>query len=158
MYPLLSYPLCCSIANPHLFATPWTAADQASLSCTVSQRHLLKLMSIELAPFSSLIQDGFIFPSTLAFQDHCPLCSGFSELVPSSGWWWAFKTFPHHRGISLRTGDELLPLWAVLSPNCRWVCKTETMKKAPSWGSRDGGGGQSWSRSRAEHSTPGKGS
>ena len=30
----------------HLFATPWTAAHQASLSCTLSQS-LLKLMSIE---------------------------------------------------------------------------------------------------------------
>ena len=38
-----------------LFATPWTAAHQASLSCTISQS-LLKLMSIEsMMPSNHLI-------------------------------------------------------------------------------------------------------
>ena len=36
-----------SLSNVLLFATPWTAAQQASLSFTIS-RSLLKLMSIEL--------------------------------------------------------------------------------------------------------------
>ena len=36
-----------SLSHVLLFATPWTAACQASLSFTISQR-LLKLMSIEL--------------------------------------------------------------------------------------------------------------
>ena len=36
-----------SLSRVHLFATPWTAVCQASLSFTISQR-LLKLMSIEL--------------------------------------------------------------------------------------------------------------
>ena len=35
-----------SLSCVHLFATPWTAASQASLSITISQS-LLKLMSIE---------------------------------------------------------------------------------------------------------------
>ena len=39
----------------HLFATPWTAASQASLSFTISQS-LLKLMSIEsVMPFHHLV-------------------------------------------------------------------------------------------------------
>ena len=37
---------CFSVSHDRLFATPWTAALQASLSFTLSQR-LLKLMSIE---------------------------------------------------------------------------------------------------------------
>jgi len=36
-----------SLSYVQLFATPWTAAHQASLSFTISQS-LLKLMSIEL--------------------------------------------------------------------------------------------------------------
>ena len=36
-----------SLSRVQLFATPWTAAHQASLSSTISQS-LLKLMSIEL--------------------------------------------------------------------------------------------------------------
>ena len=39
--------LCCSLSHVQLFATPWMAACQASLSFTVSQS-LLKLMSVEL--------------------------------------------------------------------------------------------------------------
>ena len=38
-----------SLSHVWLFATPWTAACQASLSFTISQR-LLKLMSIESVP------------------------------------------------------------------------------------------------------------
>ena len=36
-----------SLSRVWLFATPWTAAYQASLSFTISHTHLLKLMSIE---------------------------------------------------------------------------------------------------------------
>ena len=61
-----------------LFATPWTAARQASLSITNSQS-LLKLMSIEsvmhsLIPFSSCIQS---FPASGSFQ--------MSQLFASDG-------------------------------------------------------------------------
>ena len=57
-----------SLSHVQLFATPWTAAHQASLSITNS-RSLLKLMSIELVmqsnhlilchPFSSRLQSFF---------------------------------------------------------------------------------------------------
>ena len=62
------------LSHDRLFATPWTAAQQASLSITNSQS-LLKLMSIELVmpsnhlilcyPFSSCLQS---FPASGAFQ------------------------------------------------------------------------------------------
>ena len=43
-----------SLSRVRLFATPWTAAQQASLSFTISQ--MLKLMSIEsVMPFNHLI-------------------------------------------------------------------------------------------------------
>ena len=41
-----------SLSRAHLFATPWTAAHQASLSI-INSRILLKLMSIELVMPSS---------------------------------------------------------------------------------------------------------
>ena len=60
-----------SLSHVQLFATPWTAARQASLSITNSQS-LLKLMSIEsvmpsnhLIPFSSRLQS---FPASGSFQ------------------------------------------------------------------------------------------
>ena len=40
------------LSHVQLFATPWTAACQASLSCTIS-RGLLKLVSIELMMLSN---------------------------------------------------------------------------------------------------------
>ena len=60
-----------SLSRVWLFATPWTAARQASLSITNSQS-LLKLMSIKsvmpsnyLIPFSSHLQS---FPASGSFQ------------------------------------------------------------------------------------------
>ena len=63
-----------SLSRVRLFATPWTAAHQASLSITNSQS-LLKLMSIEsvmpsnllssVSPFSSCPQS---FPASGSFQ------------------------------------------------------------------------------------------
>ena len=44
-----------SLSCVQLFATPWTAACQASLSFTIS-RSLLKLMSIELVMPSNIVQ------------------------------------------------------------------------------------------------------
>ena len=62
-----------SLSRIRLFATPWTAARQASLSFTVSQ-NLLKLTSIEsrchptilssVVPFSSCLQS---FPASGSF-------------------------------------------------------------------------------------------
>ena len=72
-----------SLSHVWLFATPWTAACQASLSFTVSQS-LLKLMSIEsvmpstislsVIPFSSCLQS---FPASGSFQ--------MSQLFTSGG-------------------------------------------------------------------------
>ena len=62
-----------------LFVTPWTAACQASLSCTISQS-CLRLMSIELVmPSSHLILCPLlflpsIFPSIRVFSNELALC------------------------------------------------------------------------------------
>ena len=69
-----------SLSRVRLFATPWTAAHQASLSITNS-RSLLKLMSIELVmPFNHLILCHpllllpSIFPSIRVFSNEAVLC------------------------------------------------------------------------------------
>ena len=69
-----------SLSHVQLFATPWTAACQASLSITSSQS-LLKLMSIEsLMPSNYLILchplllPPSIFPSIKVFSSESLLC------------------------------------------------------------------------------------
>ena len=69
-----------SLSPVRLFATPWTAALQASLSFTVSWS-LLKLMSIELVmpsshliPCHPLLLLPSIFPSTRVFFNESVLC------------------------------------------------------------------------------------
>ena len=69
-----------SLSHVLLFATPWTAARQASLSFTISWS-LLKLMSIEsVMPSNHLILCRpllllpSIFPSIRVFQNESPLC------------------------------------------------------------------------------------
>ena len=74
----------------HLFATPWTAACQASLSITISQ-NLLKLMSIESVipsnhlvlchhPFllSSVFPSSRVFSNELTLRIRCPKDWSFS--------------------------------------------------------------------------------
>ena len=68
-----------SLSRVRLFATPWTAAHQASLSITNS-RSLPKLMSIELVMPSShlilchhLILLPLIFPSIRVFSNESAL-------------------------------------------------------------------------------------
>ena len=68
------------LSRVQLFATPWTAARQASLSITNS-RSLLKLMSIELVMPSShfilchpLLPLCSIFPSIRVFSNESVLC------------------------------------------------------------------------------------
>ena len=63
-----------------LFATPWTAARQAS-PCITSSRSLLKLMSIELVMPSNhlilchpLLLPPSIFPSIRVFSNESVLC------------------------------------------------------------------------------------
>ena len=69
-----------SLSHVLLFATPWTAACQASLSITNSRR-LLKLMSIELVMPSNhlilcrpLLLLPSIFPSIRVFSKESVLC------------------------------------------------------------------------------------
>ena len=69
-----------SLSCVRLFATPWTAAHQASLSIT-SSRSLLKLMSFELVmPSTHLVLCGplfllpSIFPSIRVFSSDSVLC------------------------------------------------------------------------------------
>ena len=70
-----------SLSPVQLFATPWTAARQASLSITNSQS-LLKLMSIESVMPSNhlilchpLLLPPSIFPSIRVFSNESALCN-----------------------------------------------------------------------------------
>ena len=67
------------LSSVQLFATPWTAAHQASLSIT-SSRSLLKLMSIKsvmpsnyLIPCCPLLLSPSIFPSIMVFSNESVL-------------------------------------------------------------------------------------
>ena len=61
-------PLVQSLSHIQLFATPWPAAREASLSITISQT-LLKLMSIEsVMPSNHLILCRPLFPSPPALN------------------------------------------------------------------------------------------
>ena len=69
-----------SLSHVRLFATPWTAADQASLSFTITWS-LLKLMSIELVMPSNhfnlchpLLLLLSIFPSIKVLSNESVLC------------------------------------------------------------------------------------
>ena len=69
-----------SLSRVQLFATPWTAACQDSLSITNSQS-LLKLMSIESVMPSNylilcrpLLLPPSIFPSIMVFSNESVLC------------------------------------------------------------------------------------
>ena len=69
-----------SLSRVQLFATPWPAAHQASLSITNS-RSLLKLMSIELVMPSnllilccSLLLPPSVFPTIRVFSNESVLC------------------------------------------------------------------------------------
>ena len=69
-----------SLSRVRLFATPWTAARQASLSITIS-RSLLKLMSVEsmmpshhLILCRPLLHRPSIFPRIRSFSNESGLC------------------------------------------------------------------------------------
>ena len=89
MWPGLGLLVVQSLSRVRLFATPWTAAHQASLSFTISQ--MLKLMSIELVMPSNhlvlcrlLLLLPSIFPSIRVFSNESafrirwPKCRSFS--------------------------------------------------------------------------------
>ena len=84
-----------SLSCVHLFATPWTAARQASLSITNSQS-LLKLMSLEsMMPSDHLILCRpllllpSIFPSIIVFSNE----SAFGIKLPK---YWSSSVLPTH--------------------------------------------------------------
>ena len=84
-----------SLSCVQLFATPWTAALQASLSVTSSQS-LLKLMSIELVMSSNhlilyfpLLLLPSIFPSIRVFSSKSVLCIRWLKY-----WSFSFNTYP----------------------------------------------------------------
>ena len=82
-----------SLSHVQLFAIPWTAAHQASLSFTISW-NLLKLMSIESVMLSNhlilcrpLLLLSSIFPSTGVFFNELVLCIRWSKF-------WSFSFIP----------------------------------------------------------------
>ena len=90
---------CCSVSHVHLFATPWTATCQASLSFTISQS-LLKLMSqwwdptnlSIVVPFSSCLQS---FPASGSFPVSWLFTSGGQSIGAS-----AFSSSSEYSGLS----------------------------------------------------------
>ena len=81
---------CCSLSHVWLFATPWTATCQASLSFTISWS-LLKLMSIELMMPSkyiilccSLLLLPSVFPSIRVFSNESALALGGQSIRDSA--------------------------------------------------------------------------
>ena len=100
---------CCSVAQScPLFATPWTAAHQASLSFTITQS-LLKLMSIESVMLSDhlilcrpLLLLPSIFPSIRVFSNESALPIRWPKY-----WSFSFSISPSHEYsglISFRVG------------------------------------------------------
>ena len=100
---------CCSVTQscPTLYsATPWTAAHQASLSCTISWS-LFKFMSVELVMPSShltichsLLRMPSIFPSIRVFFNASTLCIRWPKY-----WSFSFSISPsneYSRLISFR--------------------------------------------------------
>ena len=91
------------LSHIHLFATPWTAAHQASLSFTISQG-LLKLMSIELMMPSNhlvlccpLLLLPSVFPSIRVFSKELVLRIRCSK-------YWSFSISPSNEYSKLKEG------------------------------------------------------
>ena len=95
-YFLFSLSLVCSVSSVQslshvqLFATPWTAAHQASLSIT-NTWSLLRLMSIEFVmpsktshPLLSPSPPSLIFPSIRVFSNELVLLSGGQNIGASA--------------------------------------------------------------------------
>ena len=93
-----------SLSHVGFFATPWTAACQASLPFTISQS-LLKLMSIE----SVMLSNRLIFSPLLLLPSVFPSISVFSNesvLHIRGPKYWSFSFSPsneYSRLISFRT-------------------------------------------------------
>ena len=101
----------CSFSRVRLFATPRTAAGQASLSITIS-RSLLKLMSIEsVMPSNHLILSHpflllpSIFPSIRVFSNESALCIRWPK-----DWSFSFSSRPSKEYSGL-ISFRILFLW-----------------------------------------------
>ena len=95
---IVQFSLVQSLSHVWLFATPWTAARQASLSITNS-RSLPKLMSIELVmPSNHLILcrphllPPLIFPSIRVFSSESVLCIRLQLQLQHQSFQWTLKT------------------------------------------------------------------
>ena len=107
-----------SLSHVRLFATPWTAARQASLSFTISWRWL-RFMSIDLVMPSNhlnlcpLLFLPSIFPSIRVFSNELTLCIKWPK-------YWSFSSSPSNEYsglISFRTDRfDLLVKVAQLCP------------------------------------------
>ena len=92
LYSKVSQPSVESLSHIQLFATPWTAACQVSLSITNSWS-LCKLMSTELMmPSNHLICHSLlllpsVFPSIRVFSNESALCSQEFQLQYQSFQW-----------------------------------------------------------------------
>ena len=126
------------LSHAQPFATPWTAARQASLSFTISQS-LLKLMSVEsVMPFNHLVLCcpllllPSIFPSIRVFLDESPLYTRWPKHWSSS---FSISPSNEHSGlISFRMDwlDLLVALYSV-SYSCIY---SEVLCRNPSTGLR----------------------
>ena len=90
------------VSHFQLFATPWTASHQVSLSFTISWS-LLKLMSIELVMPSNhlvlchpLLLLPSIFPSIRVFSNESALCIRWPRF-----WSFSFSISPSNERASL---------------------------------------------------------
>ena len=128
-FPLSFSSVVQSLSCVQIFATPWTAAHQASLSFTNSQS-LLKLMSIELvmlsnssqplAPFSFCCRS---FPASGFFSNELGLCVRWPK-------YWSFTSasvFPMSIQGWFPLG--LTGLISLLSKGPSRVCSSSTMRK-----------------------------
>ena len=95
LYNLCAFSSVQSLSCVQLFATPWTAAHQSSLSSTISQS-LLKLMSIESVMPSShlvlchpLLLLPCIFPSIRVFSSQSAFCNRWPKF-------WSFSISPYN--------------------------------------------------------------
>ena len=83
-----------------LFATPWTAAHQASLSVTIS-RSLLQFMSIEsMMPTNHLVlcRRLLLLPSPLILFITCKMHRQRPRNLSWHYWHWSQEA-PHHEGV-----------------------------------------------------------
>ena len=113
-----------------LFATPWTAAHQASLSFTVSQS-LLKLMSIELVmPSTHLIlcHPLLLLPSNFlsirVFSNESALCIRWPKYWSSS-----FSISPSNEYSGLNNFIRLIGLISMMSKGQSRVFSSITIQK-----------------------------